>query len=103
MIYDVVWDPFGEQFATTSSGSPIKLWDCDGELTSTYHGINHMDELDFAYCVAFNSSGEKIYAGYKGVVRLFDIGKPGRQVSEMKTFGELFTDFSCIGVFCNFS
>lgn len=87
LIYDLAWDLFGEHFATTSSGSPIKLWDTNGQQVAVYRGINHMDTLDFAYSMAFDLSGEKLYAGYRGVVRRFDINRPGDQASELKTSG----------------
>jgi WD40 repeat protein len=97
LIYDLIWDPFGENFVTTSGGSPIKLWDCDGNQIASYHGINHFDELDFAYCMAFDLNGQKLYAGYCGIIRRFDVEKPGAQISEFKTYGKILN--SCFNIF----
>ncbi|KAI6191246.1 hypothetical protein M3Y97_00207500 [Aphelenchoides bicaudatus] len=89
LIYDMIWDRFGENFATASGGSPIKLWNTDGQQMATYHGINHMDELDFAHALAFDFNGEKLYATYRGVLRRFDVNRPGAQISEIKTFDSM--------------
>lgn len=40
-----------------------------GSVRASYVPINHLDELDLTMCVAFNSSGEKIYAGSDRKIR----------------------------------
>lgn len=40
--------------------------------------------------MAFNANGDKIYAGYKGVIRRFEVNRPGAQISQLKTYGKSF-------------
>ena len=45
------------------------------------------DQLDCAYCMTFSTSGAHLYTGYRGALRKFDIERPGRQTSTLKTGG----------------
>lgn len=76
-VYDSKWYPHMNQaddgtncFITTARDHPISLWDTPtGLLRATYSGINHLDELDSAISLAFNLTGEKIYAGSNKMIR----------------------------------
>ncbi|XP_063223346.1 telomerase Cajal body protein 1 isoform X3 [Bacillus rossius redtenbacheri] len=64
---------------SSSQFSPIHLWDAfTGELRCTYSVFNHLDELDPAFSVAFDASGERLYAGCNSKVCVFRTGMPGR-------------------------
>ncbi|KAI6173958.1 hypothetical protein M3Y98_01138000 [Aphelenchoides besseyi] len=87
LIYNLTWDPFGDWIATTSGGdTPIQFWSVDGELHASYLGINHLDQIESAYSMAFNQNGERLYAGYKGMIRRFEIERPGKQISQLSTY-----------------
>jgi WD40 repeat protein len=76
-IYDAKWyshmnanDPSTNCFITTARDHPITLWDTQsGSVRATYSGINHLDELDPAVSLAFNLTGDKIYAGSNKMIR----------------------------------
>lgn len=44
-----------------------------------------VDEITAAYAVAFDPSGERIFAGYNKVMRLFDVSRPGRDCKRVNT------------------
>ncbi|VDM98936.1 unnamed protein product [Thelazia callipaeda] len=44
------------------------------------------DELDSAYSLCFTPDGHCLYAGYKNVIRKFDVNRPGCQISELVTW-----------------
>lgn len=44
---------------------------------STHSCINHLDEMVSAQSICFDLSGEKLYAGLKNEIRIFDIDIPG--------------------------
>jgi hypothetical protein len=49
---------------------PVHLMEpATGHVRASYVPINHLDELDLTMCVAFNSSGEKIYTGSDRKIR----------------------------------
>ncbi|XP_012257686.2 telomerase Cajal body protein 1 isoform X1 [Athalia rosae] len=76
------WDPSTCCFATTSKESPVHLWDAfTGELRATYRAYNQVDEVEAAISVQFVNSGAEVWCGFKGALRTFDTGRPGRQVS----------------------
>lgn len=92
-IYDTAWYPFQNLndpvtccFVTTSKDQPIHLID-QHSFTSrcSYRCYDHMDEIESASCLAFNSQGDKLYAGSKSMVRCFDISRPGRDFYELPT------------------
>jgi len=73
-------------FATTSCDHPIHLWDAfSGKVRAHYSGYDAMDELTFALSLSFNLSGEKLYAGYNKMVRVFSVDFPGRTCEEFST------------------
>lgn len=50
------------------------MWDAfDGSLRCTYRGFNAVDEMEPALSVTFSVEGSKIIAGYKKVLRSFDV------------------------------
>ena len=51
----------------------------------SYRCYDHMDEIESASCLAFNHSGDKLYAGSKSMIRCFDISRPGRDFYELPT------------------
>ena len=44
------------------------------------------DELDAAYCLTLTEDGTKIYAGYKQMIRVFDIDHPGKNCRSRSTY-----------------
>jgi WD40 repeat protein len=92
-IYDYCWYPIMNSmqpetccYASTSRDHPVHLWDAfTGGLRATYRGYNHLDEVAAAYSLAFNPAGDKIFAGYDRMVRVFDVGRPGRQTEDRPT------------------
>ncbi|CAG2067594.1 unnamed protein product, partial [Timema podura] len=56
------------------------MWDAfTGELRCTYKPYNHLDEVISAYSLAFDPSGEKLYAGFDCMVKVFSTSIPGRK------------------------
>lgn len=47
-------------------------------IPNDHRGYDHMDELNAANSVSFNLVGDKIYAGYNRMIRVFDTNEPGR-------------------------
>jgi WD40 repeat protein len=86
-IYDFCWyphmDPYKPEtccFLSTSRDHPIHLWDAyTGAMRCTYRGYNHLDEITAAVSLSFNLHGDKIYAGYNRMIRVFDVDRPGRE------------------------
>jgi telomerase Cajal body protein 1 len=86
-IYDFAWYPFMDSqnpssciFVSTSRDQPIHMWDAfTGELRASYRAYDHLDEITAANSLAFNATGDKIFAGYDRMVRFFDVTQPGRQ------------------------
>nr|CAD7403749.1 unnamed protein product [Timema poppensis] len=65
---------------STSQYNPIHMWDAfTGELRCTYKPYNHLDEVISAYSLAFDPSGEKLYAGFDCMVKVFSTSIPGRK------------------------
>lgn len=59
---------------TTRQNAPIQMWDAfDGSLRCTYRGFNAVDEMEPAVTTAFTLDGARIIAGYKKVLRTFDV------------------------------
>ncbi|KAJ0407271.1 hypothetical protein P43SY_008046 [Pythium insidiosum] len=85
-IYDFCWYPFMRSsdptsciFVSTSRDHPIHMWDAySGALRATYRAFDHLDEITAAFSVAFNATGDKIFAGYDRTIRVFDITRPSR-------------------------
>ncbi|XP_064638725.1 telomerase Cajal body protein 1-like [Lineus longissimus] len=86
LIYDYCWyprmssqDPVSCCLVSTCRDNPVHMWDAfTGELRCTYRAYDQADEITSAYSVAFSNSGDKLYCGFNGAVRIFDINRPGR-------------------------
>jgi telomerase Cajal body protein 1 len=76
-IYDAKWYPLMSRdnpntncFATSSKDHPIHLWDTDScKIRASYTGYDQYDQLDSAYSLSFNLTGEKIFACTNRVIR----------------------------------
>lgn len=53
-------------------------------MKASYRAYDQADELTSALCARFNLSGERIYAGFENVVRVFDVNIPGRPIQTFK-------------------
>ena len=92
-VYDTRWYPFMNQadpasccFLTTCRDHPIHLWDLHkSESRCSYRGYNQYDEVENVNCVSFNQTGDRIYAGSKNLIRVFDVQRPGRECMEIPT------------------
>ncbi|GBG86460.1 hypothetical protein CBR_g41455 [Chara braunii] len=86
-VYDYQWyplmtasDPSTCCFVSTTREHPIHLWDgITGQLRGTYRAYDAKDEITAAYSLAFNLDGNKLFAGYGRMLRVFDVCRPGRQ------------------------
>ncbi|XP_052782442.1 telomerase Cajal body protein 1-like isoform X2 [Mya arenaria] len=95
-VYDFSWfplmsstDPAKACFAVTSKDTPIHLYDAfTGQLRCTYRAYNHVDEVVAAHCVEFSCDGNKIYAGFNKIIRVFDVTRPGREFKSRPTFAK---------------
>lgn len=59
------------------------MWDAfDGRLRCSYSGYDEVDEVVAAISLQFANDGEKIYAGYKRCIKIFDTSRPGRSYDE---------------------
>ncbi|XP_001969983.3 telomerase Cajal body protein 1 homolog [Drosophila erecta] len=85
-VYDCVWYPHMNSqqpetclWLATRQHEPIHMWDAfDGTLRCSYSGYDAVDEVMAAISLAFSHDGEKIYAGYKRCIKIFDTSRPGR-------------------------
>ncbi|XP_043652721.1 telomerase Cajal body protein 1 homolog [Drosophila teissieri] len=85
-VYDCVWYPQMNSlqpetclWLATRQHEPIHMWDAfDGSLRCSYSGYDAVDEVMAAISLAFSHDGEKIYAGYKRCIKIFDTSRPGR-------------------------
>ncbi|XP_017048990.1 telomerase Cajal body protein 1 homolog [Drosophila ficusphila] len=85
-VYDCVWFPqMNSQqpdscfWLATRQHEPIHMWDAfDGTLRCSYSGYDAVDEVMAAISLAFSHDGQKIYAGYKRCIKIFDTSRPGR-------------------------
>ena len=92
-IYDTAWYPHMNSespqtcvFASTSRNAPIHLFDAyTGAIRASYRAYDHYDELAPALSVAFNIEGSRLYAGFPRMIRIFDVGRPGKPIEERKT------------------
>ncbi|XP_049851727.1 telomerase Cajal body protein 1-like [Schistocerca gregaria] len=87
VIYDWTWYPSQcaesdaafPMIVTTCQDLPIQLWDVVREkVHASYQAHNHLDELVAASSVCINGAGSKIISGYKDMIRIFDVNRPGR-------------------------
>lgn len=87
LVYDYAWYPFMSSwnpptccFITSSSSSPVHLWDAyTGKIRASYRAYDYADEIHSALSLCFSTTGEDIYCGFKNAINIFDISKPGRE------------------------
>lgn len=93
-VYDQTWyplmnaraDPLTACFISSSRDHPIHLWDAfTGQIRASYRAYDHMDELASAHSLAFSPFGDKIFAGFERMVRVFDTATPGKDFDERPT------------------
>ncbi|KAH8298007.1 hypothetical protein KR018_004391, partial [Drosophila ironensis] len=85
-VYDCVWYPLMNSqqpdtcfWLATRQHEPIHMWDAfDGKLRCSYSGYDAVDEVMAAISLAFSQDGQKIFAGYKRCIKIFDLSRPGR-------------------------
>ena len=64
---------------------PIVLWNfMYGTRLTSYTAYNDKDEMVTPMTVTFDRSGERIYSGYLGCLRIFRLSRPGRDFEERK-------------------
>ena len=93
-VFDYCWFPNMSSalpesccFATTSRDQPLQLWDAfTGGRFASYAGYGDSEELDTATSVAFGYDCSRIYGGYNGVVRVWDVAVPGRSCRKVQIF-----------------
>jgi hypothetical protein len=54
-------------------------------LRASYRGYDEADEVTAAYSLAFSPDGSRVLAGYSKCIRVFDVGRPGRDCSRIVT------------------
>ncbi|CAM9116798.1 unnamed protein product [Ectocarpus sp. 13 AM-2016] len=92
-VYDFAWyphmsssEPATSVFVSTSRDHPLHMWDAfTGNLRATYRAYDHLDEVVAANSVCFNTAGNKIFAGYNRMIRIFDVSQPGRSFEARPT------------------
>ncbi|VVC91841.1 unnamed protein product [Leptidea sinapis] len=90
LVYDFCWYPSMNSnvpesccWITTRQNAPVQMWDAfDGSLRCSYRGFNAVDEMEPAVTCTFTVDGTRIIAGYKKVLRTFDVERPGRDYDE---------------------
>eukprot|EP00281_Chroomonas_sp_CCMP1168_P002055 CAMPEP_0206266098 /NCGR_PEP_ID=MMETSP0047_2-20121206/30379_1 /ASSEMBLY_ACC=CAM_ASM_000192 /TAXON_ID=195065 /ORGANISM="Chroomonas mesostigmatica_cf, Strain CCMP1168" /LENGTH=446 /DNA_ID=CAMNT_0053694101 /DNA_START=120 /DNA_END=1460 /DNA_ORIENTATION=+ len=94
-IYDMAWlpgmvstDPATCVFMSTSRDNPVHAWDAfTGLPRGSYCAYTDAEELESALSICFDNVGSnKVYCGYNNCIRVFDLERPGRQHSTIKTF-----------------
>lgn len=107
LIYDMTWFPFMSSdsaeysvFLISCGRNAIQLIDAyTGKTRATYKAFDHLEQLVSPHSVAFSLDGEKIYAGYNGLIRVFYTSSPGSSFIELPTRSEDFVQkgiLSCI-------
>jgi len=51
----------------------------------SYRCYNQYDEVETVQAISFNSTGDKIYACTKNLIRIFDVNTPGRECTAIPT------------------
>ena len=93
-VFDYCWFPRMSSalpdsccFATTSRDQPLQLWDAyTGGRFASYAGYGDSEELDTATSVAFSWDCSRIYGGYNGLVRVWDVAVPGRSCRRVQLY-----------------
>ena len=57
-----------------------------GSLAATFRCYDHVDEVAAASCLAFDPHGQKLYAGMKNQIRIFNVDEPGRDCVKRTTY-----------------
>ncbi|PVU88515.1 hypothetical protein BB561_005816 [Smittium simulii] len=79
-------DPASCCYLNSTRDQPIKIIDSNyGYVRAKYKSHSDKDELLTAYACSFNSTGERIYAGYFEKIGIFDTQYPGNPVQLIKT------------------
>ncbi|XP_017097242.2 telomerase Cajal body protein 1 homolog [Drosophila bipectinata] len=89
-VYDCVWYPHMNSqqpdtclWLASRQHEPVHMWDAfDGALRCSYSGYDAVDEVMAAISLAFSHDGEKIFAGYKRCIKIFDTSRPGRMCDD---------------------
>ncbi|GES93892.1 telomerase Cajal body protein 1-like [Rhizophagus clarus] len=92
-VYDFCWYPMMSSqdpdtccFLSSSREHPIHLWDAyTGKVRCSYTIIDHRDEIVGPNALTFNLDGSRIYCGYKNMIKIFDLHRPGRDGQDIKT------------------
>ena len=72
-------DPASCVFVTACRATPVHLWDAvTGALRASYLAYDHLDEPTAGLAVCFSADGARVFAGYDGAVRSWDVSRPGR-------------------------
>lgn len=78
---------FSYSLLTTSHGSPIHSFDAYyGRPLASYVAYTDTEEETFAHSLTINPVTNRIYAGYKNVIRFFDLNRPGRTSDLLETY-----------------
>lgn len=96
LIYDYSWYPLMNSndrasccLASTSKKSTVHLWDgFTGELRCSYRPYNHLDEVVTPHSLSFDSDGQKLFCGFKNIVRIFNVDVPGRSFESRHVFAK---------------
>jgi telomerase Cajal body protein 1 len=88
-------DPASCCYITTCRDQPIHLWQYSNDNTNdvtpapvsrcSYRCYNQYDEIETCQALSFNKTGDKIYAGNRSMIRVFDVNRPGRDCQEIAT------------------
>ncbi|KAH8375078.1 hypothetical protein KR093_003279, partial [Drosophila rubida] len=89
-VYDCTWNPLMNSqdantcfWIATRQHEPIHMWDAfDGHLRCSYSGYDEVDEVMASISLSFRYDSQKIYAGYKRCIKIFDTNRPGRICDE---------------------
>ena len=93
-IYDMAWypamnssDPSSCCFFSTSRDNPVHVWDAfTGASRGIYCAYTDAEELDAAYSLCFDNTGPRLYCGFNNCIRIYDIERPGREHTTLRTF-----------------
>lgn len=92
-MYDYEWFPLMHYthppsccVAVTSKDAPIHIWDAyRAYVRASYRAYDAQDQLEAARCVVFDPSGQKLFCGFRRMIRVFDVSRPGRVCEERPT------------------
>lgn len=107
LIYDMTWFPLMTSTSSSSSvclvscgRNPLRLIDAyTGKTRATYKAFDHLEQMVSPHSIAFSPDGEKIYAGFTGILRVFYTSVPGSSFIEVPTASDAYLQtgiLSCI-------